>query len=114
MSESYGPHERIRAKKDFQRLYKRGRCFRGKYFTLITLPNGLDRPRMAAVTSRKVGCAVVRNRFRRRARELFRRSKDLIDRPLDILVIARPEAGGLGWSDMKTEYLKALEAVRRG
>ena len=111
MDESYRPHERIRKKSDFTGLYKRGRCDRGKYFNLIHLPNDLGHSRMAAVASRKVGNAVQRNRIRRRAKELFRRNKDLLILPVDLLVISKREMRDASWADLRGRFVDALRGL---
>jgi ribonuclease P protein component len=111
MIESYGPCERIRKKTEFSELYKRGRCARGKYFNLIYLPNNLGHSRLAVVASKKVGNAVHRNKIRRRARELFRRNKDLLMYPLDILLIAKKDIRLATWRDMRDQYFSALQAI---
>ena len=113
MEESYRPHERIRKKTDFTGLYRRGRCDRGKYFNLIHLPNGLGHARMSAVTSRKVGNAVQRNRIRRRAKELFRRNKDLLISPVDLLLVSKKEMGDASWEDLCRRYTEALRSLGR-
>ena len=111
MIESYGPCERIRKKKEFNELYKRGRCARGKYFNLIYLPNNFGHSRMAVVASRKVGNAVHRNKIRRRVRELFRRNKGLIKFSLDILLIAKKEIRFATWPVLRDEYVAAVQAI---
>ena len=111
MPESYRPHERIRKKSDFAELYKRGRCDRGRYFNLIHLPNHLGHSRMAVVASRKVGNAVQRNRIRRRAKELFRRNKELLDSSLDLLIIAKKEGAEASWDDLRRRFLDALRSL---
>ncbi len=111
MLERYGSCERIRKKKEFSELYKRGRCARGKYFNLIYLPNNLGYSRMAVVASKKVGNAVHRNKIRRRVRELFRRNKDLLKYSLDILLIARREIRFTTWPVLRDEYIAAVQAV---
>jgi len=111
MDESYRPHERIRKKTDFTELYKRGRCDRGKYFNLIHLPNDLGYSRMAAVASRKVGNAVQRNRTRRRAKELFRRNKDLLISSLDLLLISKREMRDASWADLRGRFIEGLRAL---
>jgi ribonuclease P protein component len=111
MLESYGPCERIRKKKEFSELYKRGRCARGKYFNLIYLPNSLSHSRMAVVASKKVGNAVHRNKIRRRVRELFRRNKGLLKSPLDMLLIAKKEIRSATWAVLRDEYVAAVQAI---
>jgi ribonuclease P protein component len=68
---------------------------------------------MAAVASRKVGGAVERNKARRRAKELFRRNKVLIVRPVDMVVIARKSMVEAPWPDLRDDFLASLEAVGR-
>jgi ribonuclease P protein component len=113
MSDSYGPRERIRKKSDFQALYRKGRSFRSRYFTIVYLENDLGYPRMSAVSSRKVGDAVRRNRVRRRARELFRRNKDSLKTPMDMLVITRAEMVEASWPLLRDQYEAFLASLRR-
>ena len=108
MSESYGPLERIRKKKDFAELYENGGCYRGKYFNLIFRPNGLEYSRMSAVASKKVGDAVRRNKARRRARDLFRRNRTLLTFPMDILVISKAPANRAAFGELLGQYRAAL------
>ena len=108
MSETYGPRERIRKKKDFADLYENGGCYRGKCFNLIFRPNGMEFSRMSAVASRKVGDAVRRNRARRRARDLFRRNRALLTFPMDILVISKAGANRASFEELQGQYRTAL------
>lgn len=113
MSETYSPRERIRKKKDFTELYRNGACFRGKYFNVIFKVNGLTHSRMAAVSSRKVGGAVQRNKARRRARTLFRANKSGLAVPMDLLVIAKKGIDEAAWCDVRDQYLAALLFIGR-
>ncbi|HSA96554.1 MAG TPA: ribonuclease P protein component [Acidobacteriota bacterium] len=113
MNERLTPVERIRKKSDFAGLYRRGSRFRGRLFTLVFLPNGLGHARLAVVANRKVGGAVVRNRVKRRFRELFRREKERLREPLDLIVIARPESGEAPWAVLREAYLSALTTIFR-
>jgi len=113
MNERLTPLERIRRKSDFASLYRDGSRFRGRYFTLVFSRNGLDHSRLAVVASRKVGSAVVRNRAKRRFRELFRRNKALLSEPFDLIVITRPESGAAPWPDLRDAYTASLTAISR-
>lgn len=111
MDESYSPRERIRKKKDFSNLYKKGSSSRGTYFNLIYLPNSLTYSRMAVVASKKIGNAVQRNRVRRRVKELFRRNKDLLTTPVDMIVVTKKGVQDATWEDMRTQYLSVIRAI---
>jgi ribonuclease P protein component len=113
MNERLTPLERIRRKSDFASLYRDGSRFRGHHFTLVFRRNGLDHSRLAVVASRKVGSAVIRNRVKRRFRELFRRNKALLTESLDLIVITRPESGAAPWPDLRESYISALKTILR-
>ena len=81
--------ERISKKRDFERVLKDGRRFKGKGFTLIVLRrNDLSHRRIGIIVSRKVRGAVKRNRTKRLVREFFRLNKDRFPPSSDIIVIA--------------------------
>jgi len=113
MSETLSPYERIGKKKDFVFIYKRGRRYRGKYFTLIYLSNDLSFSRVAVVASKKIGNAVKRNKIKRRMRTLFRRNKHLLGSPLDFVFISRKEMRAATWPDLQSDFLAAVNAVGR-
>ena len=62
--------------------------------------------RLGLAVSRKVGNAVVRNKIKRRLREIFR--KQLKDRPLqyDFVVVARSASAEAEFADLQMGILK--------
>jgi len=70
------------------------------------LPNELSYCRLGLAVSRKVGNAVVRNKIKRRLREIFR--KQLKDRPLqyDFVVVARSASAEAEFADLQMGILK--------
>ena len=63
---------RLRSRKDFDAVFRQGRSWNNELLVLRTLPNSLPHNRYGFVTSKRVGNAVVRNRVRRRLREIIR------------------------------------------
>lgn len=100
MGENRFPAEhRIRRSADFQRVYAR-RCRASDNRLLVFgCPNGLAHPRLGLSVSRKLGGAVVRNRWKRLLREAFRLSGTRLPSGIDLVVIphpgAEPELAGL-------------------
>jgi ribonuclease P protein component len=111
MNESLTPRERIRRKKDFLVLYKKGSRYRDRYFNLVYLANESSFSRVGVVVSRKVGNAVLRNKIKRWLRTLFRRNKDVFRTPLDILIIATREMGEATWTELQARYLSAVKKI---
>lgn len=84
---------RLTASRDFRRLFKVGVRLHSGPLQLVWLTEGVEGLRFAAVTGRRVGKAVVRNRIRRRLRELFRLNQHLFRTPVHLALVAKPGAG---------------------
>jgi ribonuclease P protein component len=111
MTEGLAACQRIRKKKDFLVLYKKGRRYKSRHFSLIYSLNALPYSRVGVVASRKVGGATVRNRAKRWMRELFRRNRDLLESPVDLLIVAMPDMAGATWAEVKEQYLQGLREI---
>ena len=71
--------------------------------------------RVGFVTSRRVGGAVVRNRVRRRLREIVRRHQPALANGLWLVVIARPAAARASSAALEEEWsrlVKRAEVMR--
>lgn len=97
--------QRLRKKKDFERVFEEGTAFRGKNLNACVIPNSLDFSRIGIVTGKKVGHAVKRNRIRRLLRECFRLNKALLGPGLDVVLIAK--------RDFPTTFSEAEEEFKR-
>lgn len=113
MDENFSPRERIRKKKDFYHLYKKGKRYRGKYFVLIYRSGEFAYSRVAVVASKKLGNAVQRNRIRRRFRTLFRKNKKLLRNPLDLIIIPQREIHEADWKSLEKSYAAVLKSINQ-
>jgi len=103
----------LKRQRDFQRLLRQGNRYRGRFLTLVALPAQSAGPlRAAPITSKKVGGAVVRNRLRRRFREILRQSAWRDDAAGDLAVIAHREAATASYAELEQELRRALERAR--
>jgi len=102
--------EVLRFKRDFDRLYKKGRSTGDKYVVVFHITNGLGYTRRAFLASKKVGGAVARNRARRLMKEGYRKIENELLPGRDILFIARKEAvsAGVGSKEVEFSMKKAL------
>jgi len=83
------------------------RAQRGEFLVLSVLSAAaVDRLRAGFVTSRAVGSAVVRNRVRRRLREIVRKHQHEIRDGIWIVTIARGGASAASYEQLEAEWLR--------
>ena len=94
----FRPEQHLRRQSDFRAVREQGRRINCGAFTLWCLrrepaPVPAPLPRVGVVASTAaVGHAVLRNRAKRRLRELFRRHQTLVPAGCDVLLTARNAA----------------------
>ncbi|MBA2692214.1 MAG: ribonuclease P protein component [Rubrobacter sp.] len=105
---------RITDSPEFDRVYRRGAAYRGKLFSVHAFPNEAGNPRLGLSVSKKVGNAVVRNKVRRRLKEIFHarmEEKERVLQSLDFVVSARPASSAASFQDLEREFSVALKKL---
>ena len=93
---------------EFQRVRTDGTSYRGGTLTLGVLKSAEPKASVRAgfITSRRVGRAVIRNRIRRRLREIFRKHQHEISSGVWIVTIASPRAARETSRALEDEWLR--------
>ncbi len=108
---SVGSSARLRRKNEIDRCQKNGTKLHAKHFLILIIDSPTSHSRLAiAVTTKLEKRAVVRNRIKRRIREVFRHIRDQLVRPCDLVVIARKDVQSCEFADYQREIVGALRA----
>jgi ribonuclease P protein component len=91
-------------------VFQQGRHNGGRLLALRSVQNDLGWTRCGFVVSKRVGKAVVRNRVRRRLREIVRLAA--VRDGYDLVVSARPEAAAGSFAALKQETQLLLRRAR--
>ena len=69
-------------------------------------------PRLCVVASgASVGGAILRNRAKRRLREVFRRHQDVLPRDTDIVIVARQAVNRRPFAELERRFLEACRRI---
>ena len=92
----------------FRRLYSTKGIANG-YLVLYARRNRLGRNEVGITVSKKLGPAVIRNRTRRRMREVYRLNENRFTPGWDIVVVARSKAVDADFGKLTAAYLSLAE-----
>lgn len=103
----------LKASGDFQRISRQGKRFSSPAFIMQALQRNDGEPfRLGFTVSRKVGNAVVRNRAKRRLREIVRLSGVAAAlKGWEIVLIGKTAAADRDFALMQQEFRQALAAL---
>lgn len=101
----------LKKNSDFRRLYTRGKSAVTPYLVVYCRRNRENENRLGYTVSVKLGHAVVRNRVRRRLREIYRLNAPRLRSGYDIVVVARSRCVGAEYARMDAAFLSACEKL---
>ena len=91
---------------EFRRLYQKGASSAGSSMVLYCRKNKLGHNRLGLTASVKLGHAVVRNRARRRLREVYRLNSNRLSAGWDIILGARSRTVTASWKELNDTFLR--------
>ena len=100
-SQRFSKAARLRKSTEFQKVFAARRVAADDVLVVFGLENGSEYSRLGLSVSRKVGKAVVRNRWKRLIREAFRKNRTDFSQPLDLVVV--PQKGAKLPTDRQIE-----------
>jgi ribonuclease P protein component len=104
------PGQHLRRQSDIRDVRQKGIRVDCRAFTIwwLARPGGSALPRACFVASTQaVGKAVLRNRAKRRMRELFRRRQEVIPAPCDLLMVARTQVNSWPFAQLDRAFAEA-------
>jgi ribonuclease P protein component len=113
MKEGSAPHafpkqSRLLRRADFRTVYEQGQRRSASLCTVFWHSNGLKFSRLGITVPVRVGGAVVRNRIKRRVREVFRLNRMSIPAGWDIVVNPRSGAARAAFPALERELLRTF------
>ena len=93
---------RLRKNMEFKKVYKARKNFWNRNFIIYLKRNGSEETRIGVSISRKVGNAVVRNKLKRRIKEINSAYIANLKKGYDIVIIPKKNAVDLSFKDLES------------
>ena len=96
---------------EFKRLYNKGKSSASQHVAIYVRPNGTEFNRIGITVSGKIGGAVVRNRIRRRLKEIYRLNEKSLKPGFDIVIAARRKCISANYHEIETSVLTVFRKL---
>ncbi len=96
---------------EFRRLYDKGAKAAMPRLVLYCRKSRGGKNRLGLTVGKKTGKAVVRNRVRRRLREIYRLNEQRLVKGVDIVIVARTAAVSATFRELEEDFLKAANKL---
>jgi len=106
----FPPQFRLRKRSEFLSLTGSAQKCASRGILVVWQENAFAYARLGVTVSKKVGCAVTRNRIKRYIRETFRANRLSLP-AVDLNVIARSEAAAMDFHTLQQQLLKAFRHI---
>ena len=90
----------------FRRLYNKGQSAVSPCLAIYVRRTGRKENRLGLTVSTKLGHAVVRNRVRRRLREIYRLHEDRMVTGVDLVIVARVRAARSSYWQLDESFVR--------
>jgi len=98
--------ETLKKNREFKQVYSYGKSIASSYLVLYWYPNDGAKNRYGFSISKKIGKAVVRNKLKRRLKEIIRHKENKVKTGYDIIIIARKHVNRLEFQRLRKDLIK--------
>ena len=109
MRKSIGGAASLVLNTQFKKLYTKGSSYVSPSVVVYAKRNGLAHNRLGITVSKKIGKAVVRNRAKRRLREVYRINSANILQGYDFVLVARGRTAECPYDKLFADFVQAVK-----
>ena len=99
---------------DFKKAYEKGKSFGNRNLILYIRKNDLEYTRIGITVSKKTGNAVVRNKIRRRIKEIYREVAPNLKEGYDLIFIIRRNVPDISFQELRSAFYHLIKLSKMG
>ena len=99
--------EIIKSSREYTEIINTNKCKRNKYFSVYYRKNN-DKNKYGITVPKKTGTAVIRNKIKRRVKNIIDNNKNIVQKNYDYVIIVKTGIIDLTYQEIEKELLKLL------
>lgn len=103
---------RLKKNIEFREVYDHGRNYWNRNLVLYIKKNGLKKTRVGYTITKKIGNAVIRNKIRRRMKEIYRLNFYDIKEGYDLIFICKKNTVNLSYKELEKSMIHIMKMAR--
>src|SRR5574344_1025588 len=104
--------ETVKEHDDFNTIIRNGHRTKCQYFVLCSMPNKINKTMYGIAVSKKLGNAVMRNKLKRRYRNLIDENKILFEKNQNYIIMIKRESVGAEFQKINESMKQTLKGEK--
>ncbi|MBD9106545.1 ribonuclease P protein component [bacterium] len=102
-------YEMVKSHEEFNEIINKGNRLKGKYAYIFSKEKEFDKPNFGIAVGKKLGNAVVRNKFKRQFRNIVDKNRFLFKNNNNYIIMIKREANNASFSELETDLINTLK-----
>lgn len=102
-------YEMVKSHDEFNEIINKGNRLKGKYAYIFSKEKEFDKPNFGIAVGKKLGNAVVRNKFKRQFRNIVDKNRFLFKNNNNYIIMIKREANNASFSELETDLINTLK-----
>ena len=102
-------YEMVKSHEEFNEIINKGNRLKGKYAYIFSKEKEFDKPNFGIAVGKKLGNAVVRNKFKRQFRNIVDNNRFLFKNNHNYIIMIKREANNASFSELETDLINTLK-----
>ena len=102
-------YEMIKSHEEFNEIINKGNKIKGKYVYIFFKEKDFSKPNYGIAVGKKLGNAVVRNKFKRQFRNIVDNNRFLFKNNHNYIIMIKKEANNASFSDLENDLINTLK-----
>ena len=102
-------YKMVKSHEEFNEIINKGNRLKGKYAYIFSKEKEFDKPNFGIAVGKKLGNAVVRNKFKRQFRNIVDKNRFLFKNNNNYIIMIKREANNASFSELETDLINTLK-----